>query len=77
MSMKATAPVPMSLLDRQIAVAKQRLAHATNDDVRRIHAETVVGLRFERGDFPMIQKLDADTRRGLVAETLNPPGATP
>lgn len=77
MSDKPKPVVPMSLLDRQIAVAKQRMTHAKTDDMRRIYAEQVVGMRFERGDFPMIQALDPTTRQGLVSEMLKPTEAHP
>lgn len=56
----------MTLLDRQIADAKNRATFATTDDLRRYYAEKAVGLQFDRGDFPMIQALDSDTRKSLV-----------
>ncbi len=62
---KAAVP-PMSVLDRQIEDAKHRMVFAKTDDLRCYYAERAVGLQFERGDFPMIQSLDVDTRRGLV-----------
>lgn len=65
------APAPkMSVLDRQIADAKHRLTFALTDDLKRYYADKVIGLRFDRGDFPMIQGLDTVTRRALVIAML-------
>lgn len=63
-------PPKMSLVDRQIADARQRMIFATTADLRRYYAERLVGLRFERGDHPEIDKLDPITRRALVRREL-------
>ena len=64
-------PAPaMPLIDRQIADANARAAYAQSEDLRRYYVERLVGLRFERGDFPMIQCLDKPTRAGLVRAML-------
>jgi hypothetical protein len=61
-----TSPPKMSLLDRQIADAKARMTAAPTEDLKRYYADRVVGLRFERGDFEMIDKLTDTIRRALV-----------
>lgn len=53
-------------LNQQIADAKTRYVYALTDDLKRYWADKVVGMRFDRGDFPMIQSLDDVTRRALV-----------
>lgn len=65
-----SAPPAMSVLDRQIADAKYRMTAAATEDLARYYAERVVGLRFERGDFQMIDALTPTIRRALVVQTL-------
>jgi hypothetical protein len=67
---RATPAPAMSLLDRQIADAKGRMCYAKSDDLARYYAERLAGLRFERGDFPIIQRLDHATHKGLARALL-------
>jgi hypothetical protein len=70
---KPKTPVPMTPLDRQIADAKHRMAHAKDENSQRYWAERVIGLRFERGDFEMISVLTPAIRRALVVALLKEP----
>jgi hypothetical protein len=59
-------PPASTILDRQISDAKHRFVFASTEDLRRYYADRVIGLRFERGDFEMIPRLDTTIRRALV-----------
>ena len=57
----------MSDLDRAIEDAKGRLVYATN---RLPYARQIVDLKLQRGDYPMIQSMDSDTREALAVAML-------
>lgn len=53
----------MTPLDRAIADAKGRLAYSQDASSEHQHEarKTLIRLRFQRGDYPMLQTLDDDT----------------
>lgn len=59
----------MSDLDRAIEDAKGRLVYA-NPTQRLPYARQIVDLKFKRGDYPMIQDMDSDTREALAVAML-------
>jgi hypothetical protein len=54
-------------LDRAIEDAKGRLVYAKE---RLPYARQLVDLKFQRGDYPMIQSMDRDTREALAVAML-------
>jgi hypothetical protein len=72
---RAKPTTPMPLLDRQIADAKYRMTIAATKDLERYYAERVIGLRFERGDFPMIPDLTHTIHKALARAQIKDPTA--
>lgn len=70
-------PTPRNELDQQIDDAKLRCEHALTRDCRLYWARRAIDAQARRGDFSMLQTLDAATREALAIAMINNPEPKP